>query len=268
MKRKTFYIKIIYLFIIFIFCLSSIISTSGCTNNSSGNKGNNSGIIQITAPQVYEIISNGENYYVIDVRTKEEYLQGHLGGAVLIPVDEIKNRLKEIPKDKPLIVYCKSGVRSMQAANILVSNGFKAVYNMTGGIDEWQKEGYPVVQDKGANQDTASENQGFTTLSVDEVYKIVKNNEDYLIIDVRSIDEYKDGHIKGAVSIPVSDFEKRIAEIPKDKPIIVYCNGSGCNRSITAAKILVKYGFKKVYNIGGTGINEWKDKGYPYVEGN
>jgi rhodanese-related sulfurtransferase len=268
MKRKPVYIKKIYLFLIFVFFLSSIITIWGCKNISSSNKDGSQGIIQISAPQVYEIISNGENYYVIDVRTKEEYAQGHLGGAVLVPVDEIKNRLTEIPKDKPVIVYCKSGVRSMQAAGILVSNGFKAVYSMTGGIEEWQKEGYPVVKDNSASQDTGGENQGFTTLSVDEVYEIVKNNEGYLIIDVRSIDEYKDGHIKGAISIPVSDLEKRIGEIPKDKQIIVYCNGSGCNRSVAAAKILVKYGYKNVNNVGGTGIYEWKEKGYPYVEGN
>ena len=65
----------------------------------------------------------------------------------------------------------------------------------------------------------------------------------------------------------MSDIEKRIAEIPKDRPVIVYCNGSNCNTSVTAAKILVKYGFKKVYNIGGTGINEWKEKGYPVETG-
>lgn len=224
-------------------------------------------IRQNTAEEVYKIINEKKDYYLVDVRTKEEYSQVHLGGAALIPVDEIKNRLTEIPKDKPVIVYCKSGARSMQAANILVSNGFKAVYNMTGGIEEWQKEGYPVVKDNSASQDTGSENQGFSTLPVDEVYEIVKNNEDYLIIDVRSIDEYKDGHIKGAISIPVSDIEKRIAEIPKDRPVIVYCNGSNCDISVTAAKILVKYGFKKVYNIGGTGIIEWKEKGYPVETG-
>ena len=82
-------------------------------------------IRQNTAEEIYKIINEKKDYYLIDVRTKEEYLQGHIEGANLIPVDEIKNRLNEIPKDKLVIVYCKSGTRSMQAANILASNGLK-----------------------------------------------------------------------------------------------------------------------------------------------
>jgi len=247
--------------------LSGLIPHESKTETTLGNSNAIGEIKQNTAEEVYKIINEKKAYYLIDVRTKEEYLQGHIEGANLIPVDEIKNRLNEIPEDKPVIVYCKSGTRSMQAANILISNGFIAVYNMTGGIEEWQKDGYTVVKDNSASQNIVSENQGFSTLSVDEVNEIVKNNEDYLIIDARSVDEYKDGHIKGAISIPESDIKKRIEEIPKDRPVIVYCYGSNCNTSAIVANILVKYGFKKVYTIGGTGITEWKEKGYPVETG-
>ena len=122
--------------------LSGLIPHESKTETTLGNSNAIGEIKQNTAEEIYKIINEKKDYYLIDVRTKEEYSQGHLGGAALIPVDEIKNRLTEIPKDKPVIVYCKSGARSMQAANILVSNGFKTVYNMTGGIEEWQKEGY------------------------------------------------------------------------------------------------------------------------------
>jgi rhodanese-related sulfurtransferase len=270
MLKKIVFFKFIIILSILISFLLFLAGFSGCKagNNIPGNTSNNApSIIPITVDQVHEILINNEDYFIIDVRSKEEYNQGHLDGAFLIPVDEIKKRVAEIPRNKPVIVYCKTGVRSLEAANILIKSGFKAVYDMKGGITEWQKKGYPVVKENSNAVGTNIENQGFVTLSVAEVYNIVVYHEDYLIVDVRTINEYRDGHIAGVISMPVDELEARIKELPNDKPIIVYCNGSGCNRSVRAAEILIKYGFKKVYNVGGRGIDEWKEKGYPYVTG-
>ena len=89
------------------------------------------------------------------------------------------------------------------------------------------------------------------------------NNKDYLFIDVRTEVEYKNGHIKGAVSIPVEEIEERLDEIPQDRPLIVYCNGTSCDRSGNAANILKKNGFKDVSDLIGNGIFEWAEKEYP-----
>ena len=101
------------------------------------------------------------------------------------------------------------------------------------------------------------------TVTIDEAYQAFKSNKDYIFIDVRSADEYKNGHIKGALSIPLSELSERMQEIPADKPIIAYCSGSSCNLSGAAVKMLLKNGFTKVYDMAGGGINEWKLKGYP-----
>ncbi len=98
----------------------------------------------ISPEEVYEIIKNGEDYLILDVRSKEEYDPGHLEGAMLLPVSELEDRLDELPVDKPIIVYCKSGGRSRAAANILVENGFTQVYDM-GGINDWTAREYPVI---------------------------------------------------------------------------------------------------------------------------
>jgi len=102
-------------------------------------------IIDISPEEVYEIISKGEEFLILDVRTPDEFNEGHIEGAVLIPVDELERRLDELPKDKPIITYCRSGVRSRNAANILLENGFSKVYDMMGGIIEWINKGYPAV---------------------------------------------------------------------------------------------------------------------------
>jgi len=98
----------------------------------------------ISVEEVYEIINTNQDYIILDVRTPEEFSEGHIEGAILIPVDELEGRLDELPLDKPIITYCKSGGRSATAAGILVENGFSEVYDM-GGITDWIEKGYPVV---------------------------------------------------------------------------------------------------------------------------
>ena len=85
-------------------------------------------------------------FAIIDVRTPEEYAEGHVEGAKLIPVDELADRLAEVPKDRQVYVYCRSGKRSARAAALLASQGFDKVENVLGGILAWQAAGHPVVK--------------------------------------------------------------------------------------------------------------------------
>jgi phage shock protein E len=72
---------------------------------------------------------------VVDVRTSEEFADGAYPGALNIPVQELGSRAGEIPKDKPVVVYCASGARSAFAARVLKANGWKDVLN-GGGLDD------------------------------------------------------------------------------------------------------------------------------------
>ena len=79
----------------------------------------------------WEKMSSDANIVLLDVRSQEEYDQGHLDGAMLIPVGELKDRIGELGDNKqaPIIVYCKRGIRSERAKNILEENGFANVVN-------------------------------------------------------------------------------------------------------------------------------------------
>jgi len=96
----------------------------------------------------YNMINNGSfpNLVVLDVRSQSEFESGHLYGAIWIPVEELEARVEELLKhqDHEIIIYCRSGVRSVNASKILDSNNFTKAYNMVGGILEWQSNGYPV----------------------------------------------------------------------------------------------------------------------------
>jgi len=92
---------------------------------------------------VAQFENGGQQHVLIDVRTPEEFASGHIAGAINIPVEEIGARLDEIPRDVPVVLYCRSGNRSAQAARILDGGGFEQVYDL-GGIIDWVAAGYPT----------------------------------------------------------------------------------------------------------------------------
>lgn len=75
---------------------------------------------------------------LIDVRTKEEYSHGAIPGAINIPVDDLRQRMNEIPSDKPVFIYCQIGLRGYLAYRILKQNGFKQINNLSGGYSLWE----------------------------------------------------------------------------------------------------------------------------------
>lgn len=124
-------------------CLVLLAAISGCVAEEKPPE--KAQYTDITIQQAKEMIAGGE-VFILDVRTQQEYDEGRINGSTLIPVQVLDKRLSEIPKDKKILVYCRTGHRSAQASEILVNNGFKDVYNMKGGIEEWIKAGYEVVK--------------------------------------------------------------------------------------------------------------------------
>lgn len=118
-----------------------LIAVTGCIGQDAGDVP--VGYIDVNASQAKEMIDSGE-FFLLDVRTQEEYDEGHINGSILIPVEVIGSRLDELPEDMKILVYCRTGIRSAQASQVLVDNGFEQVYNMKGGINEWMNSGYEV----------------------------------------------------------------------------------------------------------------------------
>ncbi len=85
---------------------------------------------------------------VIDVRGRNEWNDGHVRGAVLIPLPELTGRLDEIPADRPVVLHCQAGSRSAIATSILLAHGWHDVQNLTGGFAAWRAAGLPVTVDE------------------------------------------------------------------------------------------------------------------------
>ena len=98
---------------------------------------------EISVSQAAEKRDSGA--FMLDVRQPEEWNELHIPEATLIPLGELSTRLSEVPKDQEIVVYCRSGNRSKEGADILTKAGFTNVVSMAGGINQWSAAGYPTV---------------------------------------------------------------------------------------------------------------------------
>lgn len=116
---------------------------------------------------------------LLDVRTPQEVAGEHLKDASFIDVYDPKfaDKINMMDKSKEIYVYCKGGGRSAQAADILLQNGFKKVYNLQGGIMAWNNEGYETVQTEESHNDSGS-----SGLNSQDFDKIIAEN-DLVLVD-------------------------------------------------------------------------------------
>jgi phage shock protein E len=106
------------------------------------------GVQNVSAAEARTLLMQNSQMLVLDVRTVGEYRQVRLADSHLIPIDQLPRRLVELPADRPILLYCAVGYRSVEAARYLARQGFSSVYNMYGGISAWQLRGYPVQRGK------------------------------------------------------------------------------------------------------------------------
>jgi rhodanese-related sulfurtransferase len=97
---------------------------------------------EISIDQAYQKFEQGA--FLLDVRTQEEWDEYHVPGTTLIPLDQLAGRVSELPKDKEIVVVCRSGNRSQQGRDILRQAGFESATSMAGGLSAWRTAGYPV----------------------------------------------------------------------------------------------------------------------------
>ncbi len=104
----------------------------------------------IPAAQLYEDMQNDTGIVILDAREKREYDVSHLKNAVYVGFSEFSfKKVKKLPKDAKIIVYCSIGARSENIGEKLLSKGFKNVYNLYGGIFDWKNKGYQVYDNSG-----------------------------------------------------------------------------------------------------------------------
>lgn len=94
----------------------------------------------MTVHELKQLRESGDNHFLLDVREPHEQSISRIDGALLIPLGELGQRTAELPRDKRILVHCKSGGRSARAVSLLREEGFEDVWNISGGIIAWARE--------------------------------------------------------------------------------------------------------------------------------
>lgn len=122
--------------VVTVLCILLSILLSGCADSAKGET-----YMQISMDEAMEMMETEEDYIILDVRTMEEYKEGHIPEAICVPNETIgENEIEELPdKEQMILVYCRSGNRSKQAAAKLAEQGYTQIYEF-GGIIDWPGE--------------------------------------------------------------------------------------------------------------------------------
>jgi rhodanese-related sulfurtransferase len=99
----------------------------------------------ISAHELQEKVKDGKQPFLLDVRQPEEFRSGHISGAKLIPLDELSNRIQEVPKGREIVCICASGHRSVPAVRTLMAEGYTAS-SMNNGMIAWQLAKLPIIK--------------------------------------------------------------------------------------------------------------------------
>lgn len=190
---------------------------------------------------------NGVSSILIDARPEIKYQRGTIPSSLNIPdtnFDEYYKVLKDVPKDKELIVYCGgyNCTKSPAVAKLLKDKGHKNVKVYSAGEPQWAKKSYLEI-------DTS-------------VIKVYQENNSAFIVDARPYTKYLQETIPGAISIPDTDLDKLIGRFPIDKneKVVVFCGGYSCEKSHIIANKLISLDYKDVTVYAG-GVPSWKEAG-------
>ncbi len=207
-----------------------------------------------------DLLDRDTDIALFDARNPEEYQEVHIRGAESLPEKKFDEFSHLLPKDraKPVVFYC-NGVKcgkSRKAALKVLAAGYKNVLVYAEGMPVWEEKGMPIYA--GPNYEKRIET---TRISPADLAALIENGGDsFQLVDVRDPEEFGEGHIPGAINIPVASFASQSGILDKKKRIIVYCNSGG--RSYNAYRKLMKLGYKK---INQAIFFDWKEAGQEVV---
>ena len=165
---------------------------------------------------------------LLDARAAKEAGKGFIKGAVAFPAKQSAKLAKklDVKKNAPIMVYDqKGGKDAASAASALVKAGFKRVVVLEGGFDAWQAAKYDVASGKLTAKATYVPKARPGEINLDEFKKYAAElPANVMIIDARTVAEGNAGTLKTAKLIPAEEIKDRLAEIPKDKLVVFYCN--------------------------------------------
>jgi glyoxylase-like metal-dependent hydrolase (beta-lactamase superfamily II)/rhodanese-related sulfurtransferase len=206
----------------------------------------------LSAAQAGEALAKGA--CVLDIRSPDEFGAGHIPGALNVWIEspQFSNRAGWfLPADTPVLLVAGGPADLARAVQGLSRIGLDEIAgSLQWGMADWRSRGLP----------TASVPQ----VTVHDLETMREENPDLVVVDVREPFEWDEGHIEGAVHVPMGEAVRRIGELPADRPKAVLCAGG--LRSSTVISALSRQGMTGWYNVTG-GMTAWVRAGYPVTPG-
>src|SRR6266436_6166596 len=220
--------------------------------------GKNKGLISLvaakprpfTAREAWDAVQRGD--IVLDLRDPGTYGELHIAGAVNVWIEspQFAERVAGmVPSGASLLLLAQGPSDLDRAVQALARVGVDEISGfLQWGMIEWRSEGFPV--------------ETVPQITVSELAEWLEQGRDVAVIDVGEHSEWIDGHIEGALHLPMLEAAARRAEVPADRPKAVLCAGG--LRSSTAISALKRHGLQGWFNVTG-GMTAWKRFGYPVV---
>lgn len=194
-------------------------------------------------------------FTIVDARTRVEYQEAHIAGAINVPASAIAARLPKLVKDKSrsLIFYCNGPkcTKSQKAARAAISLGYRNVLEYNEGMPAWGKARLPVAGTPLPPVDVPA-------VSAENLQGRLKSKSPPYLLDLRDPEEFAAAHLPGAVNVPLDDLEKRLATLPKSGPIVL-ADHTG-SQSPIGGRLLHHLGVVNLERLDG-GILAWQQKG-------
>lgn len=249
-------------------------------------------IYKIKQTDFVDKVKNGEDMFIIDMRSAEDYAKGHVQGAVNILFNtSMSDALADIPQDKPVFIYCYSGQTAGQAVATLniagiqarsVNLGWNFGLSKVDGIEDITTTestqlvalGHDIAPDIKAAVEKYYEDLAVAKgtrfasniISEENLNDMMANDEPYYLLSIRSESDFDQGHIAGAHLLPYGkDMAAGFSALPKDEKIVVYCySGQTAGQTVAALRLL---GYDAVSLKGGMGVGAnaplgWTNQGY------
>jgi hydroxyacylglutathione hydrolase len=205
----------------------------------------------LAAAQVKELLDMGAN--VLDVRSPEEYGEAHVPGALNVWIEspQFANRAGLFaPAEAPVVLVVASPTDLTRAVQGLGRIGLDAIAgHLQWGMTEWKSQGLPLGR--------------VPQISVHDLATMKDERPDLVVVDVRELVEWDEGHIDGALHLPMGEALARKELVPAGRPKAVLCAGG--LRSSTVISALSRAGFTDFYNVIG-GMTAWQKGGYSTVK--
>ena len=241
-------------------------------------------VTHMSAPELARRRAAGEDVVVVDVRSREEYLRGHVPGTYHIPGGNLLLDAPRLPlkEGTTLVVSCAGRTRGILGAKLLHDNGFDNVYALENGVMGWFLSGHDIAEGPGREvpapasaacagriqraTDTLASAEGVRRCPLETFRGVYDSDKAFYLLDVRLPEEFQAGHVPRAISLPLGQMALAHENFLAVRAAPVFLISDDHLRPVWAASLLQQLGFRDVSVLEG-GLQRWRDAGLPLEQG-